>query len=137
MSGFEIAGIVIGSIPIILSALRIQRNIVKPGVLYRWRFYTRELDNFIGKLDVEHLRLVGVFEKLLTGIVPDELISVMINDPLGPLWKDPGAAERIRIRLGPSIDPFESGVQDIQKAMAEIGTMLGLGPDGEVSVISH
>ena len=134
MSGFEVAGIVLGSIPILVSALQIHAKVVKSGALYRWRFYTRELKSLTRDLEVEHVRLMTVFEKLLSDIVPDEQIDAMINNPFGPLWKDRHAAERIRKRLGRSMDSFEKVVQDMQETMEEIGKMLGLGPDGDVSI---
>ncbi|KAK4450353.1 hypothetical protein QBC34DRAFT_494000 [Podospora aff. communis PSN243] len=133
MSGFEVAGIAIGSIPIIVSALKASNNALKPGPIHRWRFYARELKLLMRKLEVEHLKLLTVFERLLNGIVPDSQIDIMTNNPFGPLWKDPTTAERIQKRLGPSADAFESGVQEIREAMEEIGILLGFGTDGEIT----
>jgi len=134
MSGFEVAGIALGAFPIIASALRIRSNSIRLGAVYRWRFYTKELNSLMRTLEIEHLKLQTVFERLLIGIVPDEQIDTMINDPFGSLWKNPDSATKIRKRLGRSVDCFESVVQDIRETMEEIGRRLGLGADGNVSL---
>lgn len=48
MSGFEVAGVVLGSIPIVVSAL--QFYIKGLGTMGRWRRFTLELESLVLKL---------------------------------------------------------------------------------------
>ncbi|KAK5655916.1 hypothetical protein OQA88_5051 [Cercophora sp. LCS_1] len=130
MSGFEVAGVVLGSIPIIVSALQLHAK--SASALHRWRYYSRELKHLLRNLQTEQTRLETVFEKLLSDAVRDGLIEEMISRPFGPLWKDPETASRIRRRLGRGPRLFESIVQDMSETMDELKKRLDIEPNGEI-----
>ena len=133
MSGFEVAGIVLGSVPILVSAL--QLYIKGASTLQKWRFYTRELKSLIRSLETEQTKLQNVCERLLVNIVPETNIEDMINDPFGPLWKDETTARKIHERLWRSAKVFKDNVLDMNEAVEEIKEKLSLGPDGKVSAV--
>ena len=130
MSGFEIAGVVLGSLPIVVSALQVY--IKGASTMQKWRFYARELRSLIRTLETEHAKLQNVCEKLLMGIVPETQIEIMINDPLGLAWQNRDVSAKIRLRLWRSSKIFEENLQDMEETMEELKSKLGLGPDGKV-----
>jgi hypothetical protein len=130
MSGFEITGVVLGSVPLLVSAL--QLYIEGASTLKRWRFHSRELKSLVRVLETEHAKLQNVCEKLLMGMVPEAQIEAMINDPLGEAWQSREVYAKIRIRLWRSFTVFEDGLRDMHDAMEELKSKLGMGPDGKV-----
>ncbi|KAK4177090.1 hypothetical protein QBC36DRAFT_139588 [Triangularia setosa] len=130
MSGFEVAGIVLGSVPIVISAL--QLYVKGASTINRLRFATKELKSVTRNLQTEHIKLQNVYERLLADIVPESQIETMINNPFGPLWSAPETASRIQRRLWRSSKLFQEIVDDMHNAMDEIKQKLDIGPDGDV-----
>ncbi|KAK0652557.1 hypothetical protein B0T16DRAFT_406417 [Cercophora newfieldiana] len=130
MSGFEVAGVVLGSIPIVVSALELY--IKGLGTMGRLRRFTLELESLVLKLGTEEAKLQNVYEKLLRDIVPDDQIEPMLKDPFGPLWKEPNVVARIRRRLWRDLNVFNENVRRMNAAMSEMKEKLGIGPDGKV-----
>ena len=127
MSGFEIAGAVLGSIPIVVSALENYKNGVR--VIQRYRRYERELQSLIRNRETERVKLQNVCEKLLDGIVPPSRIDAMVENPGGDLWLKEETQKEIRARLWKSWDVFQWTLSDIQTATEEINEKLGNGAD--------
>jgi hypothetical protein len=131
MSGFEVAGVILGSIPIVISALEFY--IRGLGPIRRWRRFTLGLESLVLKLGTEEAKLQNVCEKLLRDIVPDDQIEPMLMEPFGPLWKDPRTVDRIRRRLWRHLKLFEANVRQMNDAVEEMKQKLNIGPDGKVS----
>ncbi|KAK0743627.1 hypothetical protein B0T18DRAFT_415589 [Schizothecium vesticola] len=129
MSGFEIAGVVLGGVPVIVSALKLY--IDGANTFQRWRFYTRELKSLIRSLETEQTKLQNVCERLLVNIVPETKIEDMINDPFGPLWKEEASAKKINERLWRSAKVFQDNVLDMNDAVEEMKKKLNLDADGK------
>ncbi|KAK3990926.1 hypothetical protein QBC44DRAFT_224711, partial [Cladorrhinum sp. PSN332] len=122
MSGFEVAGVVLGSIPLVISALEHYSNGIT--ILQRWRKYRRELDSLIRKLKLERAKLLNICEKLLDGLVPLSQFKIMITNPESDLWKDHEIQSRIRMRLPGTYDLFletllvvNTAIQDMAKRL--------------------
>ena len=118
MSGFEVAGIVLGSIPLVIAALEHCGQGL--WTLQRWRKYQRELRSLTRNLETERVKLQNVCEKLLIGLVPPAMIESMIDDPMGDLWKDKETLRNIEIRLWKCFDVFERTIGDIKAAVDEM-----------------
>ncbi|KAM5517801.1 hypothetical protein FOXYSP1_08586 [Fusarium oxysporum f. sp. phaseoli] len=130
MSGFEVAGIVLGSIPIVVSALQCYMNGL--GTLQNFRSYKRILKSLILTLKTEHVNLQNICEKLLTGIAPQTRIEEMIRDPFGDLWREEEIFNKLRLRLWSSLQVFDDRVQDMREAIEEMMEKLNVGTDGKV-----
>ncbi|KAK3345888.1 hypothetical protein B0T25DRAFT_265373 [Lasiosphaeria hispida] len=126
MSGFEVAGVVLGAVPIIIDGLKSCID-----GLGRWHRSARELKSLLRTMETEQVRLKNAFEKLLIDIVPEAQLETMISDPLGPLWKDPRNSVKLNQRLS-SPKEFENIVQELSEVMAEIKRKLNIGLDGKV-----
>jgi hypothetical protein len=131
MSGFEIAGVVLGSIPIVVSAL--EYYVKGLGILQNFHSYKRLLKSLILALKTEHINLQNICEKLLVGIAPQTCIETMIRDPFGKLWGEEGINNKLRLRLWTSISIFDERVQDMKLAIEEMMGRLDIGPGVEVS----
>lgn len=127
MSGFEVAGIVLGGIPLVISALEHYKNGV--SLVQRYRRYERELQRLIRNLETEQVKLQNVCEKLLDGIVSPSLIDKMVENPGGELWSKQETQKAIRTRLWKSWDVFERTLRDIQTATDEMYDKLGHGSE--------
>ncbi|OBS22579.1 hypothetical protein FPOA_08915 [Fusarium poae] len=127
MSGLEVAGIVLGSIPLVISTLEHYKNGV--SLIQRYRRYERELQRLIRNLETEQVKLQNVCEKLLDGIVSPSLIDAMVEDPGGDLWTKKETHKAIRTRLWKSCDVFERTLRDIQTATDEMYDKLGHGSE--------
>ncbi|KAF5655603.1 hypothetical protein F25303_537 [Fusarium sp. NRRL 25303] len=130
MSGFEVAGIVLGSIPIVVSALQCYMNGL--GTLQNFRSYKRILKSLILSLKTEHVSLQNICEKLLTGIAPQTRIEEMIRDPFGNLWREEEIFNKLRLRLWSSLQIFDDRVHDMREAIEEMMEKLNVGANGKV-----
>jgi len=130
MSGFEIAGVVLGTIPLIISALQAYQKTA--STIQRWRFYSRELKSLIRNLDTERVKLQNVCERLLMGLVSVMQMEEMINCPFGEAWKEKDLYDQIRQRLWNSHVLFEETILDIEEAITEIKDRLRMRDDGTV-----
>lgn len=131
MSGFEIAGVVLGSIPLVISALEHYMDGV--NTIQSFRSYKRVLRRLILTLQTEHVGLQNVCEKLLVGIAPQTCIEEMIDDPFGELWRENEVFNKLRLRLWRSFKVFDETVRDMREAIQEMMDKLNLGPNGKVS----
>ncbi|KAL7936010.1 hypothetical protein V8C35DRAFT_296600 [Trichoderma chlorosporum] len=134
MSGFEIAGIVLRAIPLIVSGLENYQNGVR--LIQRWRKYDKELQSLIRNIETERVKLQNVCEKLLDGLVPPSQIDAMVEEPDGDLWKNEEIQKKIRVRLWRSWSVFEEKLKDIQAAIKDISERVGNGDDVGKSDIS-
>lgn len=133
MSGIEVAGLVLGALPLIVTALDIYKGTVSK--VSKWRRYEREVDRLIRCLRLEDARLQSICEKLLGGSVSGTDIAAMIKDPGGPLWKDNGLHQKLEPswRLWYSGEDLMGTIEDIKSAVDEIKDKLKL-VDGKVSL---
>jgi hypothetical protein len=133
MSGFEIAGLVLGSIPIVISALEYYMKGL--GTLQNFRSYKRILQSLILSLKTEHVSLQTVYEKLLNGIAPQMHIEEMIRNPFSDRWKEADILHRLRLRLWTSLQIFFERVEDIRRAIEEMMEKLNIEPGSKVRII--
>lgn len=127
MSGFEVAGIILGSIPLVISTLEHYKNGI--SMIQRYKRYERELQRLIRNLATEKAKLQNVCEKLLDGIIPPSRIDDMVENPGGDLWVRDDTQKAIRTRLWKSWNVFEETLRDIQTATDGMYEKLGGGSE--------
>jgi hypothetical protein len=130
MSGFEVAGIVLGSIPFIISVL----DDYSAGLQSHpaWRKYEREVRSVVRGLSTEQHVLINTYETLLQDVVPDSEIDGLVKTPFGPAWGSERLRQSLWARLHRDYDVFLATVNDMMDAVEEIKAKLDLGPDGVV-----
>lgn len=127
MSGLEVAGVVLGAIPIVVAALEL--SVKGVSTLNKWRAYRRHIKNLIQDLETEHCKLENVLEQLLSEIARQDQIEEMIQNPFGPLWNDRSIQDRVQKRLWKSEKVFRNNVEGIKEAVDELKERLGIDGD--------
>jgi hypothetical protein len=115
MSGFEVAGIVLGSLPLLVTALeaycKFIRDLGKAPL---------ELKSLNRQLTTERAKLYNVCGLLISDVVEQKQIEPMLRNPFGPLWRIPETNNKIVMRLWNSYEPFEQAITEIQEALDNI-----------------
>lgn len=127
MSGFEVAGLVLGVLPMAIQVIGGYRTILSSVKSAR-----RDLTWLERDLETERTRLQNTCECLLVGIAPLSVIDSMIDDPFGPDWKkfnDP-----LRLRLWRSWGSFQRQVALMSDAVSELKEKLAMDATGKVSI---
>lgn len=130
MSGLEVAGIVLGSIPLVISALENYDHGLQ--AYPAWRKYAREVRSLVRGLSAENRVLVNTYEALLQDVVADREIDALIRAPFGPGWKSDELNRRLEVRLCRDYDIYTAVIRDMMEAVEEIKAKLDIGPDGQV-----
>ncbi|KAL2675764.1 hypothetical protein Neosp_011955 [[Neocosmospora] mangrovei] len=120
MSGFEVAGIVLGTLPLVVTALEAYSNFLRD-----WGKAPAELRSLNRQLSTE---------RLISDVVPQRDVEPMLQDPFGPLWQGKETNDRIRQRLWDSYGPFEDTVKEVEEALDSVMQRLRIdvSPSGKV-----
>lgn len=123
MSGLEVAGIVLGALPLIISALENLRD--GASRLGRLIKFKAEYSKTWGEVEDEELMYRLQLKRLLKPLVRDDVLAddnleVLLLDPTADLWKEPDLDNAVRARLGESYERYFANVEDIQMLAWEI-----------------
>lgn len=122
MSGFEVAGIILGGIPLLASLLK---GYGEGLAVFRGYLGCQEqLDDIAFELGLERQKIRCVYEKLLLGLVPDSELRDMIDNPMGHLWRQKATLDKIRGRLWESAASFEKIINDIRATIDEFDALI-------------
>ncbi|GAB1315508.1 hypothetical protein MFIFM68171_05718 [Madurella fahalii] len=127
MSGLEVAGVVLGILPLAVRALEGYMS-----VLSSMKHAQRNLRALVRDLETEQLRLQTTCEILLDGVAPPSVIDKLVRTPFGPGWKPYN--DRLRLRLWTTFGKFEEQVVEMQEAAEELRAKLGLEADGSTKL---
>ncbi|KAF5723594.1 hypothetical protein FMUND_1702 [Fusarium mundagurra] len=117
MSGLEIAGLILGAIPVAIEALKSGSQGI--AILRRSRRYENELERLVNKLENERVRLQDVSEKVLVDLVPHSRIEELLQSPGRMFNDDPELKAKLRRRLWKGFDLFDQTLKEINAAMNE------------------
>lgn len=137
MSGFEIAGLVLGGFPIVLKCLEEYRRVLEP--IDEWWHFNVRFNGFVNDIRHQLLLYHTNIAQLLDPIVPsnDDFLQLAsnLNDPR---WKDGSLDRALRRRLGSEVDRVMRHIQRIHCSIEEVKSLL-LIRDGQVSciVVAH
>ena len=133
MSGFEVAGIILGALPLLIPAIENIRQSLST------RKYDQQLQSLVRNLKTEQVKLQNVCEKLLDGLVPPSQIQAMISQPVGDLWQDKETARKIRARLWDhdSYDAFETTTRSIQCSVDELAKRINAQRERQASLLKR
>lgn len=130
MSGLEIAGVVLGSIPLIISALEHYADGVR--TIRRWGRYKYELKSLLGELRTEQTLFRNTTEMLLDGMTDSKLFEQLLNSPGGDLWHDPTLERKLMDRLHTSYDTYMDRLRDMADVIGGFQDRLGIDNTGKV-----
>lgn len=127
MSGLEVAGLVLGVLPIAVKALHSYRSILSSV-----KNLNHDILALVQDIETEGVRLRTNCELLLDDIVPFHKIDALLEDPLSPAWKEFDVDYKLRIRLYDSYPKFEEKIRDIQEASSVLKHRLCIEEDGRI-----
>jgi hypothetical protein len=112
MSGIEIAGLVLGAIPVLISALDAYREGAESARDW-WRI-ERSYNKCRNDLNFHGVVFEGNVERfLLPMVVGDDELRVLMDDPAGSRWEDPELEHRLKERLPKSYNLFLNTIEEI------------------------
>jgi hypothetical protein len=134
MSGFEVAGIVLGAFPIALEGFRGLRSYLQFAKI--WWEYEAELEDFIYSLENESMSYSQNLEILLAPLALSEVREQALMQGDLKSWNDPAFRHELKHRIG---DLYYEGLakrlQDIKLALDEAYSLLPI-KDGKVCSLS-
>jgi len=129
MAGFEIAGLVLGIIPVMIIGLQEVHGRTSK-ILFK---HQHVIASFIRELDMEHAQLRSTLEKMLSGLVNEIELAQLLEDQQHPIWKDPDLENRMKQRLGPeAYRIYITTVSRVANALIDLRDDVGLN-QGKVS----
>lgn len=131
MSGFEIAGIVLGGFPILYEASKVLRSRYEDTKSW-WRF-EREFGDFIAAVEREHIAFKQALEILLEPIVglSEHELSTLQSEPQSQLWFDSRIQAELRSRVQAKYYSwFMRQLIDLNVALQELHSLLPIGKVG-------
>ncbi|KAH7073645.1 hypothetical protein BKA63DRAFT_37766 [Paraphoma chrysanthemicola] len=114
-SGVEVAGLVLGSIPLILAGLQFYAEGI--SITRRYGKYKEEISSLLTELRTENTLYINSINMLLIGVVPQDEMVIFLTDPKGSQWKDPRFDRKLRKRLDTS---YESYLETVSQLMATV-----------------
>lgn len=119
MSGFEIAGIILGAYPILMAALKGYGELARKVGL--WNSIRQEYQKCKNEINAQHVAFIGNLRRLLVTLaVDDARISRLLADPGGKEWGDTDLAHHLQDYLGDSHAVFLDTIEDMNRAMGEL-----------------
>ncbi|KAF2750320.1 hypothetical protein M011DRAFT_474775 [Sporormia fimetaria CBS 119925] len=124
MSGIEVAGLTLGALPLLISAIESYNEGLDPIKSFiRWE---RELPQLIRKLRNEHVHFAQTMRLLLEPITTEFELADMLAEPAGPLWKDHRMVNKLQDKLQESFGAYQNTMADVDRIMKKIAGKLDL-----------
>ncbi|KAF7538473.1 hypothetical protein G7054_g2861 [Neopestalotiopsis clavispora] len=127
MSGFEVAGLVLGVLPLAIKTINSYRS-----TLSSIRTAQDDLNWLRRDLETEQVRLQNTCEILLHDLLPLSMVDAMIKDPFGADWAK--YDEKLRERLWLSWGTFQAQVQLLSAAATELEAKLCVNRNGSIKL---
>lgn len=131
MSGFEVLGVILGVLPLVISALEHYEESV--GVIHRYYYYKKEIRRLVLIIRTEQVELKNTCEQLLTDIVPVHQMEELLKDPRSTSWESPEVTRRLKARLRDSYEVYMERLKEMNAALKELRSRLDLDDSWQVS----
>ena len=124
MSGMEIAGVVLGVIPILQLAVD-QFHGEKFKALVKYKQIIRSISR---KLELEHAQFHSTCEKLLSPLVDEDRLAELLSNPKASKWNDADLEDHLKVHLGEKkYDLYLTTIKDLANLIMSLKDDLGLG----------
>ncbi|KAF4880732.1 hypothetical protein CGCSCA1_v000446 [Colletotrichum siamense] len=129
----EIAGLVLGAVPLVISALEHYQEFVDPAVaFFKWR---GELSKVILRLVTERATYDQNLRLMLARIVSHDELDRMVEDPQDHLWTSRELLLDLKSELSRAYGPCMALVKEMEAVMVTIAA--GLDIDGSDQVLDN
>ncbi|KAK7917788.1 hypothetical protein PG985_011396 [Apiospora marii] len=125
MSGFEVAGLVLGAIPLALELLKHYEDAAHR--LNYWRKIQVEYLHCKGELELQVLLFKKNLRRLLLPLdMGDTEIDTLLANPNDPAWKDPSVESRLEARLQDTYRHYLEYVKRLEQTMKQLKDLLAV-----------
>ena len=132
MSGIEVAGIILGAIPLVISGLEHYGECAQ--FVKSIRVYPKEFATMSRRLRIEYATFRNTMELILSSCVRGRSLQQMLTDPGGKAWEEADIEQELRHILQTSYAVFMETVLSMNEALTDFMGRLRLGPDGKVTL---
>jgi hypothetical protein len=132
VTGVETAGLVLGSIPLILASLEFYSKGI--AATKRCLRYKEQFLNLVNELSTENAICTNNINLLLVGVVKPKHMAEFLMNPNGDRWKDAQFDQRLKQRLGNSYDSYIATIEEINKTATIFKQRLKLDASGKVRI---
>lgn len=115
VTGVETAGLVLGSIPLILAGLQFYARGI--AVSKRCWKYREQFQRLIVELGTENTICSNSLNLLLVGIVKQKDMADFLADPSGQRWNDTAFDQALKQRLGTSHESYIATIEELRKTL--------------------
>ncbi|RYP33747.1 hypothetical protein DL767_004614 [Monosporascus sp. MG133] len=129
VTGVETAGLVLGSIPLVLAGLEFYAKGI--AVTKRYLKYREQFQSLIRELRTENTICTNSINLLLVGVVNQKDMADFLADPRGDRWKEAKFDRRLKQRLGISYDSYMATIDELGKATEMFRERLKLDSSGK------
>ncbi|KAI0127544.1 hypothetical protein BJ170DRAFT_683381 [Xylariales sp. AK1849] len=120
----EIAGLVLGAVPLLISALEHYEDFVEPTVaFFLWK---GQLSKVTRRLLMGHTAYEQNMRLLLKQVVSNKDLCNMIDDPCSDLWKNESVVEDLQSKLGHAYLSSKTTIEEIADIMVCIAASLNI-----------
>jgi hypothetical protein len=130
MSGLEVAGVVLGALPLVISALEHYAEGIQTAKRY-WR-YKSELRSLILQIKTEREIFLNTLEQLLGGVVRIEHMTDFLSNPGGKAWSDANVDLKLQQRLRNAHKVYLGNVDGMSRSLKLMMEKLALDAEGKV-----
>lgn len=136
MSGFQVAGIVLGAFPIAINALQAYQDIAERVGLFLT--IKNEYTNWKNELNFYKLLFtINLRQLLLPLVADDDMITELLMAPGGDGWQDRSVAELFEKRLGGSYELYMQYIQSMRRVLEEINRELLIDSDWAQKLLAN
>jgi len=127
MSGFEIAGIVLGAFSVLADGVKDAYGPYQK--LKRWWSFGIAFEDFLLRLDTERVAFLQNLQGLLGSVdIPEAQKEMLQADVQCHLWNEPHVQAALRRRItDPYFDWYIAVLSDIREALEEVNRLLLVG----------
>ena len=133
MSGLEVVGLLLGTFPLIISALEHYENMHRAiGLLTRFESeYRKTVDDVKDEQLLLRLSLEELLLPLTKGVsLESGDLEALISDPTGPGWKDEDVVGALKERLGTTYERFMEIASSLHALTSRLlGTLISDKPE--------
>ncbi|KAG5810240.1 hypothetical protein H9Q74_006580 [Fusarium xylarioides] len=127
MSGFEIAGIVLGSIPLLISAIEhYSDSLDRATAFFKWK---DGLNSVLREFWYQHSSFELTLRNILKDVASPSEIEEMIGDPHHELWKSRDLSQALQEMLKFAYRPYISTIKDMHTCMKRLASHLDIDRD--------
>lgn len=121
MSGIEVAGLIIGIIPLLVTTIDQCQQGYK--LLDEWIHFQREFSEFSNTVRCQRLLLKKLIQRTLASVTEsEETLARMLENPSCDEWRDPVITEKLKTKLSgdEEYDTFSKLLQSVHRQLEKL-----------------